>query len=103
MSFPGRWWPNRAAGRTAGAIIAEVLRRLAVTDEAGRELVRESCEDAAGGATAAVVSDHRGEGMRESFPDAPAGVGAVGLLPGIPSIGRTPRCGHHRQRLGCRQ
>jgi hypothetical protein len=49
MSFPCRWWPNRAAGGTVEATIAEVLRRVAVPDEAGRELVREACEEAAAG------------------------------------------------------
>jgi len=47
--LPGRWRSNPAAGGNAEAIIAEVLRRLVVTDEAGREIVREACEDAAAG------------------------------------------------------
>ena len=46
--FPDRWRSNPAAGG-GETIIAEVLRRLAVTDEAGREIVREACEDAAAG------------------------------------------------------
>jgi hypothetical protein len=49
MSFPGRGWPNRAAGGTVEATIAEVFRRVAVRDEAGREIVREACEEAAAG------------------------------------------------------
>jgi hypothetical protein len=40
---------NPAAGGSGEALVAEVRRRLAVTDEAGREIVREACEDAAAG------------------------------------------------------
>jgi hypothetical protein len=36
----GRWRSNPAAGGDPGAVLAEVLRRLAVADRAGRELVR---------------------------------------------------------------
>jgi hypothetical protein len=43
--LPDRWRSNAADGRTVEAIIAEALRRLAVTDE----IVREACEDAAAG------------------------------------------------------
>jgi hypothetical protein len=49
QNHPGRWRSNPAAGDTVEAIIVEVLRQLAVTDEAGREIVREACEDAAVG------------------------------------------------------
>jgi hypothetical protein len=35
---PDRWRSNAADGRTVEAIIAEALRRLAVTEEAGRAL-----------------------------------------------------------------
>ena len=46
QNLANRWQSNPAAGGTVEAIISEVLRRLAVTDEAGRELVREAVEDA---------------------------------------------------------
>lgn len=49
QNHPGRWRSNPAAGGTVEAIIAEVLRRLAVTVEPGREIVREACEDAVAG------------------------------------------------------
>jgi hypothetical protein len=45
----GRWRSNPAAGGDAGAILAEVVRRLAVVDRASRELVREAVEDAMAG------------------------------------------------------
>jgi hypothetical protein len=45
--LPDRRRSNPAPGGSVEAIIAEVLRRLAVTDEAGREIVREAYEDAA--------------------------------------------------------
>jgi hypothetical protein len=49
QNHTGRWRSNPAADGTAGAIMAEVLRRLAVADVAGREIVRDACEDAAVG------------------------------------------------------
>jgi hypothetical protein len=49
QNHPGRWRSDPAAGGTVETIIAGVLRRLVVTDEAGREIVREACEDAAAG------------------------------------------------------
>jgi hypothetical protein len=49
QNHPGRWRSNPAADGTVRAISAEVLRRLAVTDEVGRVIVREACEDAAAG------------------------------------------------------
>jgi hypothetical protein len=48
-NHPGSRRSNPAAGGSVEMIIAEVLRRLAVTDEAGREVVREACGDAAAG------------------------------------------------------
>ena len=47
--LPGRHTGNHAAGGSATAILAEVLRQLNVTDQADRDLVTEAVEDVMAG------------------------------------------------------
>jgi hypothetical protein len=42
----GRWRSNAAAGGDVEAILAEVLHRLGITDEHGREIARDDVDDA---------------------------------------------------------
>jgi hypothetical protein len=49
LDHTGRRRSDPAAGGSVEAIIGEIFRRVAVTDEAGPEIVREACEDAAAG------------------------------------------------------
>ena len=47
--FPGRYAGNAAAGGTVEAILAEVLRQLAITDHVLAKVARDAVEDVMGG------------------------------------------------------
>ena len=47
--FPGRYAENAAAGGTVEAILAEVLRQLAITDHVLAAVARDAVEDVLGG------------------------------------------------------